>query len=142
MGEKSKLEKLEKEKAGFQNTIKEKGELQDKMGKLNRELLQEQKRCENFESEANKVFEAEEQLMVVNEELSIAKKKLEESEANYEREKKQKDELMVGQKSQDVSISEKIIQFENESRQNESQILELKHELEKFRGLSEDSEAK
>jgi len=140
--EKSRIEKLEKEKATFQNTIKEKGELQDKLNKLNRELLQEQKRCENFESEANKVFEAEEQLMVVNEELSIAKKKLEESEANYEREKKQKDELMQGQKSQDVSISEKIIQFENESRQNESQILELKHELEKFKGLSEDSEAK
>ena len=73
--------------------------------------------------------------MVVNEELSIAKKKLEESEANYEREKKQKDELVVCQKSQDVSISEKIIQFENESRQNESQILELKHASEKFRWI-------
>ena len=51
--EKSKVDKLEKEKASFQTTIKEKNELQEKLNKLNRELLQEQKRCENFESEAN-----------------------------------------------------------------------------------------
>lgn len=140
--EKSQIEHLEKENASLQNTAKEKGELQDKLNKLNKELLQEQKRCENFESEANKVFEAEEQLMVVNEELSIAKKKLEEADANYEREKKQKDELMTGQKTQDVSVSEKIIQFENESRAKESEILELKHELEKYKSLSEDSETK
>eukprot|EP00090_Calanus_glacialis_P045752 TRINITY_DN8694_c0_g1_i1.p1 TRINITY_DN8694_c0_g1~~TRINITY_DN8694_c0_g1_i1.p1 ORF type:complete len:1787 (-),score=592.36 TRINITY_DN8694_c0_g1_i1:377-5737(-) len=140
--EKSQIEHLEKENASLQNTAKQKGELQDKLNKLNKELLQEQKRCENFESEANKVFEAEEQLMVVNEELSIAKKKLEEADANYEREKKQKDELMTGQKTQDVSVSEKIIQFENESRAKESEILELKHELEKYKSLSEDSETK
>merc|ERR1711976_604257 len=112
----------EKEKASFQTTVKEKRELQEKLMKLNKELLQEQKRCENFESEANKVFEAEEQLMVVNEDLAIARKKLEETEANFEREKKQKEELLLGQKSQDISVSEKIIQFENESRSKDSEM--------------------
>jgi len=140
--EKLKTEKLEKEKASFQTTVKEKRELQEKLMKLNKELLQEQKRCENFESEANKVFEAEEQLMVVNEDLAIARKKLEETEANFEREKKQKEELLLGQKSQDISVSEKIIQFENESRSKDSEILELKHEIEKLKNLAEDTEAK
>ena len=40
------------------------------MAILSREFVQEQKRSENLEVEANKVFEAEEQLMVLNEEFS------------------------------------------------------------------------
>ena len=54
------LEKMEKQTVSLQDVLKEKRELQDKITKINKELAQEQKRCENFESEANKVFEVEE----------------------------------------------------------------------------------
>ena len=81
---------MEKERPGFQTTVSEKRELQEKLTKLNTQLLQKQKRCENLESESNKVVEAEKQLMVVRENLTIANKILEDTRANFEGEKKQK----------------------------------------------------
>ena len=54
-----KLEKMEKQSASMQDVLKEKRDLQDKMSILSKELAQEQKRCENFEAEANKYFEIE-----------------------------------------------------------------------------------
>ena len=81
---------MEKERPGFQTTVSEKKELQEKLTKLNTQLLQKQKRCENPESESNKVIEAEKQLMVVSENLTIANKILQDTRANFEGEKKQK----------------------------------------------------
>merc|ERR1712223_2374960 len=75
-----KLEKMEKQSASMQDVLKEKRDLQDKMSILSKELAQEQKRCENFEAEANKYFEIEEQLMEKKEELVLIQKKFQESE--------------------------------------------------------------
>jgi len=78
--------------------------------------------------------------MVVSENLTIANKILEDTRANFEGEKKQKEELLLKQKSREISVSGKIIRFENESRSKDSEILELKHEIEKLKTLKRDSE--
>ena len=140
--EKAKFSKIEKQLSSFQESTRENRELQDKISKLNKEFAQEHKRCENLEAEANKVFEVEEQLMVVNEELIIAKKKVDDLEVNYEREKKQKEELLKGQQFQDISVAEKIIQFENEVIQKDSRIMELTHEVEKVKQSMEEIKTK
>merc|ERR1711874_220564 len=107
--------------------------LNEKIAILNKELIGEQKRSENFEIEANKVFEAEEQMMIINEELAMTKKKVTELETNVERERKQKQDLMENLKATDETTSEKLVQLENETRVKDSSIIELEHEVEMFK---------
>merc|ERR1719348_767752 len=90
--EKQKIEKIEKQTSGTQDLVKEKRDLQDKLAVVSKQLAQEQKRCENFETEANKFFELEEQLMISKEELTTFKAKFEEAEKILEKEKKSKEE--------------------------------------------------
>ena len=68
---------------------------------LNRELTAEQKRSENLEVEANKVFEAEEQMMILNEELSVLRRKHEVSESQLETERKRAADLSETSKTSD-----------------------------------------
>ena len=103
-----KLEKMEKQSASMQDVLKEKRDLQDKMSILSKELAQEQKRCENFEAEANKYFEIEEQLMEKKEELVLIQKKFQESEKLLEKEKIIKEEMISNQKTEGQSQSEKL----------------------------------
>ena len=140
--EKGKSEKLEIVVASFSNVEKEKEAIVNKVAMLTKELAQAEKRCENFETEANKVFEAEEQLMIVNEDLSLVKKKLEESETQLARERSMKEELMSSQKNQDTTTSEKMIRFENESRSKDTQILELTHDVERMKVSSQEHQEK
>ena len=80
------------------------------------------------------------QLKLDSSEAALEEKNAKATRLNEEREKKQKDKLMTGQKSQDVSASEKIIQLEGESRANESEFFELKHDFEECNHLSKETE--
>merc|ERR1719346_449909 len=77
--------------------------------------------------------------MIVNEDLVVVRKKLEESENQLARERSQKEDLMASQKDQDSSTSEKMIEFENQFRSKDTQILELTHEVERMKASNDEN---